>query len=165
MAKKDKKPAKPTGDGTKLIARNKRATHEYEIIEKLECGIALQGSEVKSLREGRVSFGDCYVRVIKDELLLLGLSIAEYTMANRFNHPSVRMRKLLAHRREINKLEMAMNAKGQTVIPLRLYFKRGRVKIEIALARGKAAHDKRESLKKKDFDRHKQRVMRNYAKG
>jgi len=165
VAKKNEEKKKaPVSDGTKLIARNKKATHEYEILEKIECGIALQGSEVKSLRDGRVSFADSYVRVLKNELILLGLNISEYRMANRFNHPSVRQRKLLAHRREINKLAMAMEAKGQTVVPLSMYFKRGKVKVEIALARGKATHDKRESLKKKDFDRHKQRVMRNFAK-
>lgn len=152
------------GDGIKLIARNKRATHDYEIIEKLECGIMLAGSEVKSLREGRVSFADSYVRMRGDDLVLMGMDIAEYGWANRLNHDPKRVRRLLAHRKEINKLAQSMEVKGLTVVPLCIYFKRGLAKLEIGLARGKAVHDKRESLKKKEFDRHKQRVMRNFSK-
>lgn len=165
MARKKKKPSSPkSDDGTKLIARNKRATFEYEILEKLECGVVLYGSEVKSLREGHVSFADSYVRVRNGELVIYGMNIAEYAWANRLNHDPTRFRKLLAHKKEIAKLAISMDAKGLTVIPLSMYFKRGKVKIKVGLARGKANHDKRESLKKKDFDRHKQRIMRNYSK-
>ena len=167
MAKKNKNSAKAkksenTAGGIKVVARNKRAPFDYEILEKLECGIVLQGSEVKSLREGRVSFADSYVRVLNGELVLLGMNISEYAMANRLNHHPVHTRKLLAHKREIRKLTLAMDIKGHTVVPLKLYFKNGRCKIQIGLGRGKAVYDKRESLKKKDFDRQKQRAMRSY---
>ena len=165
MAKKKQKTAVKTthsGDGIKVVAVNKRATFDYEIMEKFECGIVLQGSEVKSLRDGRVSFADSYVRVLNDELFLLGMNISEYFMANRLNHHPVHTRKLLAHKREIRKLAMAAEIKGHTIVPLRLYFKNGRCKLLIGLGRGKAVYDKRESLKKKDFDRQKQRIMKSY---
>lgn len=168
MAKNQKNNSSGAGGGSeggiKLIARNKRATHDYEILEKLECGIVLAGSEVKSLRDGRVSFADSYVRMQGDNLVLMGMDIAEYSWANRLNHDPKRVRRLLAHRKEIGKLAQAMDIKGMTVVPLSIYFKRGLAKLEIGLGRGKASHDKRESLKKKEFDRHKQRVMRNYSK-
>ncbi len=163
MAKNKKKTAAASGgEGIKIVAVNKRATFDYEIIEKLECGIVLQGSEVKSLRDGHVSFTDSYVRVLNDELYLLGMSISEYMMANRLNHHPVHTRKLLAHKREIRKLAMASEIKGHTIVPLRLYFKNSRCKLQIGLGRGKAVYDKRESLKKKDFDRQKQRIMKSY---
>ncbi len=166
MAKKSKSNtnAKETAAsaGIKTVATNKKATFDYEILEKLECGIVLQGSEVKSLRDGRISFADSYIRVINDEMFLLGMNISEYNMANRQNHHPVHTRKLLAHKREIRKLGMASEIKGQTIIPLKLYFKDGRCKLLIGLGRGKAVYDKRESLKKKDFDRQKQRIMKSY---
>lgn len=151
------KSAKP--DGIKIIATNKRASHDYFFVEKLECGMVLHGSEVKSLRDGRVTFADSYVRVNKGELQLIGFNIAEYPMANRLNHQPTAMRKLLAHKREIRKLSRAEDEKGLTIIPLKIYFKRGLAKIEIALARGKAEYDKRETIKKREFNVHKQRVM------
>lgn len=163
MAKNDK-PEKKDDDGIKLILRNKKAFHEYEILERLECGIELAGSEVKSLRDGHVTFADSYVRMRGTELVVCGMNISEYAMANRLNHdpnPN-RGRRLLAHRREINKLAPQMEAKGMTVVPLALYFKRGRAKVEIGLARGKAEYDKRETIKKREFDRHKQRTLNNY---
>lgn len=146
-------------DGIKLIALNKRANHEYFFLEKLECGMVLQGSEVKSLRDGRVSFGDSYVRVKDGELQVIGLTISEYPMANRLNHEAAWPRKLLAHRREIKKLARSEEEKGLTIVPTRIYFKRGLAKLEIALARGKAEYDKRETLKKRDFAMHKKRIM------
>lgn len=162
--KKEAAQAKDTDGGIKLIQRNKRATHDYEILEKLECGIELAGSEVKSLREGHISFADSYVRMRGTELVVIGLNISEYAMANRFNHDPARGRRLLAHRREIHKLAAQMEVKGLTVVPLCLYFKRGLAKLEIGIARGKAVYDKRESIKQREFDRHKQRVMRSYNK-
>lgn len=164
MAKKQVTKDEKSEDGIKLILRNKKAHHDYEILERLECGIELAGSEVKSLRNGHVTFSDSYVRMRGTELVVCGLNISEYAMANRLNHdpnPN-RGRRLLAHRREINKLAPQLEAKGLTVVPLALYFKRGLVKLEIALARGKAEYDKRESIKKREFDRHKQRTMSNY---
>ncbi len=162
MAKKKSGGNTQAENGIKTVAVNKKASFDYEILEKLECGIVLQGSEVKSLRDGRVSFADSYVRVLNTELFLLGMNISEYGMANRLNHHPVHTRKLLAHRREIRKLELASEIKGYTLIPLKLYFKHGRCKLLIGLGRGKAVYDKRESLKKKDFDRQKQRIMKSY---
>lgn len=158
---KGKKPASTGGDGTKLIARNKRAFHEYEIVQRLECGVVLTGTEVKSLREGRVSFADSYACVEGGELVLRAMNIAEYMQGNRQNHDPTRRRKLLAHKREIMKLAMAVEAKGLTLVPLSVYWLRGRCKVEVGLARGKARHDKRESVQKRDFERQKQRVLRN----
>lgn len=159
MAKGKKAPSS-SGEGIKTIARNKRAFHEYEIVQRLECGIALVGTEVKSLREGKVNFADSYACVEEGELVLLGMNISEYTQGNRLNHDPVRKRKLLAHKREIAKLAMAVEAKGLTLIPLSVYWLRGRCKVELGLARGKARHDKRESLHKRDFERQKQRILR-----
>ncbi len=167
MATKETAKAEKHEDGIKLILRNKKAHFDYEILERLECGIELAGSEVKSLRGGFVSFADSYVRMRGTELVVCGLNISEYAMANRLNHdpnPN-RGRRLLAHRREINKLAPQMDVKGLTVVPLSLYFKGGRVKLEIGLARGKATYDKRETIKKREFDRHKQRTMNNYNRG
>lgn len=164
MAKKDGAKNDKSEDGIKLILRNKKAFHDYEIIEKLECGIELAGSEVKSLRDGHVTFADSYVRMRGTEMVVCGMNISEYAMANRLNHdpnPN-RGRRLLAHRREINKIAPQLEMKGLTVVPLSLYFKHGLVKVEIGLARGKAEYDKRESIKKREFDRHKQRTMNNY---
>lgn len=158
---KGKKPSSPAGDGTKLIARNKRAFHEYEILQRLECGIALVGTEVKSLRDGKVNFADSYACVEGGQLVLLGMNISEYTQGNRLNHDPVRKRTLLAHKREISKLAMAVEAKGLTLVPLAVYWLRGRCKVELGLGRGKARHDKRESLHKRDFDRQKLRILRN----
>ena len=150
----------PDPDNVKIIARNKRASHDYEILDKLECGIALQGTEVKSLRQGGVVFGDAYADVHDERLTLAGLYIPEYKMGNVHNHEPVRRRTLLAHKREIRKLSKAVDEKGLTLVPLTLYWKSGRCKVVIATARGRARHDKREALKKKEFDRQKQRLTR-----
>ncbi len=159
MTKKKKK-TPSTDDGSRLILRNKRATYEYRIIERLECGMVLTGTEVKSLRDNAVSFADSYAVVRDDELLLIGLNISEYRMGTHGNHPATRTRKLLAHKRQIRKLKAAVQEKGNTLIPLALLWRRGLAKIEIGLARGKAEYDKRETIKKRDFDKHKQRLMR-----
>lgn len=162
MAKKGKK--KSDDQDRSQILRNKRAFHNYEILEKLECGMVLQGTEVKSLRDRNVSFADSYVRIEEGELYLIGLNIAEYRMGNIHNHEPTRRRKLLAHTRQIRKLRLSVEAKGMTLVPLRLYWKEGKAKIEIGLARGKATHDKRESIRDRDLKRQKQRIMRTKLK-
>lgn len=139
--------------GERLIASNKKAHHDYFVLEKLEAGVALTGTEVKSLRDGKANLKDSYVIVKGGEAFLLGTHIAPYAHGNRENHPPERTRKLLLHRREIDKLSEAVTLKGLTVVPLRLYFKGGRVKAEIAVVRGKKLHDKRETEKQKEATR------------
>ena len=146
-------------EGVKHISRNKRAFHEYEIMDKLECGIVLTGTEVKSLREGSASLEDAYARIDEREVWLLGSDIPEYTMGNRMNHKPKRPRKLLLHRREIEKFAGKATQKGYTLVPLRLYFKNGLAKVELAVARGKQAHDKRETKKAADAQREIRRAM------
>lgn len=153
--------AQKNDDGdSSLILKNRRAYHDYEVLEELECGLVLTGTEVKSLRDRSVTFADCYARVEEDELFLVGLNIAEYRMGNIHNHIPDRRRKMLAHRAEIRKLGVKSNVQGVTLIPLRLYWKRGKAKVAIGIVRGKASHDKRESVKKREFDRERQRVLR-----
>ena len=145
----------------KIIAQNRKARHEYFIDEVLEAGIALSGTEVKSLRAGRASIAESYATEINGEMYLTGANIQEYETGNRFNHPPVRNRKLLLRRREINKIIGKLKTKGVTLIPLALYFnERGRAKLELGLARGKKQYDKRESIKQRDWDRRKARVLR-----
>lgn len=144
------------------IARNKKARFDYEIIETFEAGIVLKGSEVKSLRQKKASIQEAYARVKNGEIFITGMNIAVYEMANRFNHEPVHDRKLLLHRHEIKRLIGKVQEKGLTLVPLRLYFKNGKVKIELGLARGKARHDKRDSIKKREVDRELQREWKNY---
>lgn len=158
--KGEKQGAAHGGEGIQPIARNKKAFHNYEVLERLECGMVLHGSEVKSLREGSVSFIDSYAEVRDGELFLVGLHIGEYRMATAYQHKILRRRKLLAHKRQIRKLQHAAEAKGLTLVPLSLYWRRGKGKIEIGLVRGKAVHDKRDSLKKRELDREKERALR-----
>lgn len=139
--------------GEKLIASNKKAFHDYFILDKFEAGIALTGTEVKSLRLGKANLADAYVLVRRGEAELLNAHISPYTHGNRENHDPLRTRKLLLHKREIDKLSQAITEKGLTVVPLRLYMKGGLVKAEIAVARGKKLYDKRETEKKKEADR------------
>src|ERR1700693_5663878 len=134
MARNQKKEEKD--EDIQVICRNKRAFHEYEIFDKLECGIVLTGTEVKSLREGTANLEDAYAKIDGRELWLIGSDIPEYTMGNRLNHKPKRPRKLLLHKREIEKFAGKASQKGFTLVPLRLYFKDGRAKIEIAVARG-----------------------------
>ena len=138
---------------------NRRAWHEYFIEQKLECGIALMGSEVKSLRAGKAQLQQAYARVEKGELILHGCHIDPYEQAATLGHEPVRPRKLLAHKREIHKLEDATQQRGTTLIPLAIYFKEGRAKVEIGVARGKQHQDKRQSIKKKEMDREVRRAM------
>lgn len=148
MARKSKKKA-PKGlpDGTVVLVRNRRALHDYEISERIEAGIALLGSEVKSLRESRATITDGYVEFRNGEAWLSGIRINEYPWANRWNHEIGRTRKLLLHKREIRKLAVKVTEKGFTVIPLSLYLKNGRVKVELAVARGKREYEKRQAKK------------------
>ncbi len=129
------------------MAENRRARHDYEIIDTLECGIALVGSEVKSLRGGRMSLDEAYGRVDGREAWLLGCDIPEYEKANQLNHAPKRPRKLLLHRREIDRFASRALEKGLTLVPLRMYFKNGRVKVLMGIGRGRQAHDKRQKLK------------------
>ena len=148
----------------KLIADDRKARFHYELLESFEAGIALTGTEVKSLRLGKATIGESYAGPSGVELLLFNADIPEYLQANRFNHERKRPRKLLLHKRQINKLIGAVEREGMTVVPLKIYFNdKGRAKVEIALAKGKKLHDKRETEKKRDWDREKGRLMR--AKG
>ena len=139
--------------GEKLIASNKKAYHDYFVLQKLEAGIALTGTEVKSLRDGRAQLKDSYVDFNGSEAFLVGSHISPYTHGNRENHDPERRRKLLLHRNEIEKLRAQVVEKGLTVVPLRLYFKKGRVKAEIAVVRGKKLYDKRATERKRELDR------------
>ena len=147
-------------EGERTIASNRKARHEYHILERLETGIALTGTEVKSLRAGKVALREAYAQERGGELWLVGATIEPYEQGNRANHEPTRDRKLLAHKHEIEELASRVAEKGLTLIPLRLYFKDGRVKAEIALARGKKAHDKRDTIKERDWKREQQRLLR-----
>ncbi|WP_353265148.1 SsrA-binding protein SmpB [Gemmatimonas sp.] len=151
---------KDTEEPTELIARNKRARHDYEILDTWEAGMVLTGTEVKALRDGRANLTDAYGFVKDGEVFLLNLHIGAYANGNLFNHEATRTRKLLLHKREIRRLIGSVERQGLTLVPLDLYFKNGRVKTRIALARGKAQHDKREDLKKRDAEREIARVLR-----
>jgi SsrA-binding protein len=142
------------------IARNKRARHDYQILDTWEAGIVLTGSEVKSLRNGKANISDAYGIVQEGEVQLLNLHISPYEQASYFNHEPTRTRKLLLHKREIRKLIGAVERQGLTLIPLELYFKRGKVKVAIALGRGKKLYDKRADEKKRDDERDMQRAVR-----
>jgi SsrA-binding protein len=145
----------------KVVADNRRARFNYEIGETFEAGIVLTGSEVKSLRAGKATIGESYADSREGEIWLINSNIPEYTQAGRFNHLPKRPRKLLLHQRQINKLAGAVEREGMTVVPLKLYFNdKGRAKIEIALARGKKLHDKRETSKKRSWDRERGRLLR-----
>lgn len=149
----------PKEEGIQIICRNKRALHEYNLFDRLECGIALTGTEVKSLRDGHSSLEDSYARVQDGEVWLIGADIPEYAMGNQLNHKPKRPRKLLLHRREIAKFAGKASERGFTLVPLRMYFKAGRAKVEIAIARGKQTYDKRQAQKKADAQREIRRAM------
>jgi SsrA-binding protein len=152
-------------DSTHKIAENKKAYHDYHIEERMEAGLELKGTEVKSVRQGRVNMGDSYATVQGGELWLIGLHISPYEQGNRFNHDPVRDRRLLMHKREIMRLYGAIRQQGMTLIPTRIYLKRGRVKVEIALARGKRSFDKRESEARKEANRAIERRLKNQRLG
>lgn len=145
----------------KVVAVNRKARRNYLIEDTIEAGLVLQGSEVKSLREGQANIAESYASTEGDELFLINAYIPEYQQASRDNHEPRQMRKLLLHRREMDKLSAAVDREGMTLIPLRLYFnERGIAKLELALGRGKKLHDKRETERKRDWDRQKARLMR-----
>ena len=144
----------------KIIATNRKARHEYHILEKYEGGIVLQGSEVKALREGKANIKEAYVRFIKRELYVIGMHIGEYSHIGYSNHDPLRDRKLLMHKDEIYKIYKESENKGKTIIPIKLYFKAGKIKIQIAVAKGKKNWDKRETKKLKDIEKEIQRSMK-----
>ncbi len=146
--------------GQSQLARNKKAFHDFTVEESLECGIALQGTEVKSIKSGRFSFADSHARIRDDELYLVGLHISEYDHGNIYNHKPTRERRLLAHKQEIKRLRRRVTEKGYTLVPLRIYLKKGLVKVEIGLCKGKKLHDKREAIKARDMKREQAREMK-----
>jgi len=173
-APKPTKPAakKPSGKGQadeapaeKVITENRKARHEYEIVETLECGIALVGSEVKSLRSGKTSLDEAYGRVDATEVWLIGCDIPEYEKANQLNHQPKRPRKLLLHRREIKKFASLAYEKGLTLVPLKMYFKAGRVKVLMGIGRGRKLHDKRQKLKAASAKREIEIALRGRSRG
>ena len=152
--------AKNDDKNERVIAQNRKARHDYHVLETLECGIVLVGSEVKSLRNGRLSLEEAYGRVERGEVWLMGCDIQEYSHAHQLNHVPKRRRKLLLHRREIRKFAGQAFEKNLTLVPLKMYFKRGRAKVLLGICRGKKQYDKRESLKKRDMQRDINRAMR-----
>jgi SsrA-binding protein len=146
-------------EGIKVICRNKRASHEYLLFDRVECGLVLTGTEVKSLRAGQASLEDAYGKLEDGEVWLIGSDIPEYSMAHRENHKPKRPRKLLLHRHEINRVIGKASERGYTLVPLRLYFKSGLAKIELAVARGKQLHDKRQAKKTAEAQREIRRAM------
>jgi len=146
----------------KLICQNKKARHNYSIEDTYEAGIALMGTEVKSLREGRANLGDSYGKIKNGEVYLVDAHISPYTFGNRFNHDPLRTRKLLLHKKEIRRLIGKVQEKGFTLIPLRLYFFNGKAKVELGLGKGKKLFDKRETLKRKTMERDMERGRKGF---
>jgi SsrA-binding protein len=151
--------------GRKVIAANRKARHDFEILDTYEAGMSLTGTEVKSLRAGRANLTDAFAQITDGEIWLQNAHIAEYTQGTWTNHSARRKRKLLLHRSEIEKLEDKTKESGLTIIPLALYFKDGKAKVEIALARGKKSYDKRQAMAERDASREIARVMGRQAKG
>ena len=155
------RPRPSTFDKVKTVAENRRARYDYHIEDTYEAGIALTGTEVKSLRFGEGSIGESYAEVKDGEVWLVNANIPEFSHGNRYNHEPKRPRKLLLHEREINKMHGAVAREGMTLVPLSVYFNsRGRAKVELALAKGKKAHDKRETIKERDWKREAARILR-----
>lgn len=156
-----KKPAANTQPAEQVepVCSNRKARHRYDLLDTLECGVVLTGSEVKSLRDGKVSLDEAYARVRDGELWLIGCDIAVYPQANLMNHEPKRTRKLLLHRRELRKFADTADHKGLTLVPLSMYFRRGLAKVEIAIGKGKKLHDKRETMKKTEAKKDIRRAM------
>ncbi|WP_413162673.1 SsrA-binding protein SmpB [Capilliphycus salinus ALCB114379] len=154
--------SKNNGDGRKIITDNRKARYLYELLETYQAGIELQGTEVKSIRAGRVNMQDGYALVRNGEAWLINVHISPYETSAYFNHEPRRTRKLLLHRKEINKLIGLVEQKGLTLVPTKMYFKNGLVKVEIAVGRGKKLHDKRETMKQRDDQRQMQRALKQY---
>jgi SsrA-binding protein len=154
--------AKKTSDveGVKVVASNRRARHDYEIIDTYEAGLVLQGSEIKSIREGHVQLKDSFAHVRDGEMFLIGSYIGPYAFSAGGGHEPERSRKLLLQRRQINRIASELAEKGLTLIPLRMYLKKGKAKVELGLARGKRTIDKRETIKQRDLDREMERALR-----
>jgi SsrA-binding protein len=154
------KPAGDKPDTPRIVVQNRKARHEYHVIETWEAGLVLQGTEVKSLREGKGNLQDAYARVDRGEVWLHNMHISPYEQGNRFNHDPLRPRKLLLHSRQIRKLIGQVEKAGLTLVPLDVHFSRGIAKVNLALVRGKQLHDKREDLKKRDAQREMQRALK-----
>jgi SsrA-binding protein len=152
-------------ESIRVICRNKRAWHDYEILDRIECGLVLRGTEVKSLRDGIANLEDAYARIEGGEVWLLGSEIPEYAMGNRLNHKPKRPRKLLLHRREITRFAEKASQRGFTLVPLQIHFREGHAKVELAVAKGKQMHDKREAKKKQEAQREIRRAMVNRQRG
>lgn len=148
---------------TKLIVRNKTAHHDYIILEELECGIVLQGTEIKSIRQGSVSIQDSYCEIKDGKLIIVGMHIKKYDFGNIFNHEEKRDRILLAHKKEIRKFAQKVKLEGLTIVPLTMYFKEGLCKVNIALCKGKKSYDKREDMKKSDAKRQIEKSKKNWS--
>ena len=149
----------PPEDGRQTVARNPKATHDYHVLETWEAGIVLTGTEVKSLRNGKASIKEAYARLRNGEVFLEGMNVTPYEQGNRYNHDPVRSRKLLLHRKEIERLIGAVEQRGLTLVPLELYFKHGRAKVVLALGKGKKQHDRREDLKRRMDEREAARAV------
>jgi SsrA-binding protein len=154
-----RQPTERPEEGKRSVARNPKATHDYHILETWEAGIVLTGTEVKSLRNGKASIKEGFAHLRNGEVFLEGMNITPYEQGNRYNHDPVRARKLLLHRKEIERLIGAVEQKGLTLIPLEVYFNRGRAKVTLALGRGKKLHDKREAAKRRIAEREVARAM------
>ena len=154
----------PHQQGIKTVAQNRKAYHDYFVEEKVECGIALFGTEVKSIRQGRVNLKESWAQVRKGEIWVEGMHISPYEQGNIFNRDPLRPKKLLLHRSEIRRLESQVTRQGFTLVPLEMYFKNGRVKVQLGLCKGKQLHDKRDSMAKRDSDREIQRALRQRQK-
>jgi SsrA-binding protein len=161
MAKKQAaKGTEKAAEAVHVVARNRKARHDYELIDKVECGLVLTGTEVKSLREGKAGLDESYAMVERGEVWLHGCDIPEYLQANRMNHKPKRPRKLLLHRNQILKLAGRTSEKGMTLVPLQIYFKKGIAKVELATAKGRKTHDKREAIKGQEAKRDIARYLR-----
>lgn len=160
MSHKPQKKLEAEKSKNAVVCRNRKASHEYEILQDLECGVVLHGSEVKSIRNGKVSIDEAYARIRDGELWLVGCHIGEYPQANVQNHEPLRVRKLLLHKRELAKFAEKAEERGHTLIPLDVHFSDGKVKVKLAVARGRKLHDKREKLKADDAKREIRQAMR-----
>ncbi len=149
----------PSAEPTRTVARNPKATHDYHVLETWEAGIVLTGTEVKSLRNGKASIKEAYARLRNGEVFLEGMNVTPYEQGNRYNHDPVRSRKLLLHRREIERLIGAVEQRGLTLVPLELYFKNGRAKVVLALGKGKKQHDRRDDVKRRIDEREAARAV------
>ncbi len=145
----------------KIVSQNKKAYHDFFILETYEAGIELKGTEIKSVRKGSVNLKDSFIRIKNDEAFIENMHIAPYEQGNRFNHEPLRTRKLLLHRKQIKKLQKEVKENGLTIVPTKLYFNTSKLKVEIALARGKKLYDKRQDLKEKDSKRDIERALKN----